>query len=377
MHVSLPASVAAVSRAADLERILKRSSLPLPYMRVPPCHLAILRSGLLKWPLRVPSSSCLEMGRDTACGCASYEDCFCLHYSIEHRLQLLLVCPPALLSPLSHTAPRVRSSSFAQSADLSDEVTTLLFAGHDTQSATLSWALAELALAPAVQERLRGEILRELGPEPSSRGTDMGSGAGDAAGTRTSAGAEARGEGEVRAKSGERASRREEGTKRAWTEEKGPAANRAGHVSSKDAGAVVRSKCHPSLFLCPLLLLPHAFPVRAHLTPLSLARPHTLSLRAPALIPRSLSLLPSRSPSWRPPSRRLSACTLRRPWSLASSMRTSQRPRAGPSCVRGARWRSGYTPCTGTRRRGCAPHAATPAGRRRTAGPACLPAWSL
>lgn len=82
-------------------------------------------------------------------------------------------------------------------------MTTLLFAGHDTQSATLSWALAELALHPEAQARLRGEVLGALGPEPRGAGR---SGEG---------GKEGRGE---------------------------------SYVSSKDAGAVVRSA--PRLSTC-------------------------------------------------------------------------------------------------------------------------------
>lgn len=42
---------------------------------------------------------------------------------------------------------------------LLDEAVTLLFAGHDTQSATLSWALLRLAEDSATQEELRASIL--------------------------------------------------------------------------------------------------------------------------------------------------------------------------------------------------------------------------
>ena len=41
---------------------------------------------------------------------------------------------------------------------LLDEATTLLFAGHDTQSATLSWALLRLAGDPAAQRELRASL---------------------------------------------------------------------------------------------------------------------------------------------------------------------------------------------------------------------------
>ena len=62
---------------------------------------------------------------------------------------------------------------------LLDEAVTLLFAGHDTQSATLSWALLRLAAEPEIQKDLRAGLRRrknadvaaELGVEgPASRG---------------------------------------------------------------------------------------------------------------------------------------------------------------------------------------------------------------
>ena len=37
---------------------------------------------------------------------------------------------------------------------------TLLFAGHDTQSATLSWALLRLAAEPEIQKDLRARLSR-------------------------------------------------------------------------------------------------------------------------------------------------------------------------------------------------------------------------
>lgn len=45
------------------------------------------------------------------------------------------------------------------SAALMDETVTLLFAGHDTQSATLSWALLRLAANRDAQERLRASVV--------------------------------------------------------------------------------------------------------------------------------------------------------------------------------------------------------------------------
>ena len=43
---------------------------------------------------------------------------------------------------------------------LLDEAVTLLFAGHDTQSATLSWALLRLAAEPEIQKDLRARLSR-------------------------------------------------------------------------------------------------------------------------------------------------------------------------------------------------------------------------
>ena len=63
---------------------------------------------------------------------------------------------------------------------LLDEAVTLLFAGHDTQSATLSWALLRLAAEPEIQKDLRArlslaDVAAELGvaaPETPSAGAD-------------------------------------------------------------------------------------------------------------------------------------------------------------------------------------------------------------
>ena len=62
---------------------------------------------------------------------------------------------------------------------LLDEAVTLLFAGHDTQSATLSWALLRLAAEPEIQKDLRVGLSRsadvedELGVE-KKRGSPLG-----------------------------------------------------------------------------------------------------------------------------------------------------------------------------------------------------------
>jgi cytochrome P450 len=59
---------------------------------------------------------------------------------------------PAARHPSRH--PREKPS-----AALMDETVTLLFAGHDTQSATLSWALLRLAADREAQERLRASVV--------------------------------------------------------------------------------------------------------------------------------------------------------------------------------------------------------------------------
>ena len=67
---------------------------------------------------------------------------------------------------------------------LLDEATTLLFAGHDTQSATLSWALLRLAGDPAAQRELRAS----LADDPAameSLGLAAGDKAASASTTRT------------------------------------------------------------------------------------------------------------------------------------------------------------------------------------------------
>jgi cytochrome P450 len=42
--------------------------------------------------------------------------------------------------------------------EISDEVLTLLMAGHETTATTLAWALHHLAANPAAQQRLFGEL---------------------------------------------------------------------------------------------------------------------------------------------------------------------------------------------------------------------------
>ena len=76
---------------------------------------------------------------------------------------------------LSPYAPAPAPPPLRPSPQVVDTVKTFLFAGHDTTAATLTWALYELAKAPALQDRVRGEVLcgtpSDCPPDPSSLGT--------------------------------------------------------------------------------------------------------------------------------------------------------------------------------------------------------------
>lgn len=170
--------------------------------------------------------------------------CLCLPCTPIKRLCTVL-SHSLTVSP--HPCPSACPHQTQQSADLWDEVTTLLFAGHDTQSATLSWTLAELALNPEAQRELRGEVLRALGPEPR---VDSGcEGRGDEAGARGGAGGEGAGSG-------------------------------GGYVSSRDAGSVVREP--PSVQVTAYVRCTHPFARRMTLRRFShTKRPDALSPFAP------------------------------------------------------------------------------------------------
>ena len=54
-----------------------------------------------------------------------------------------------------------------------DQIFAVLIAGRDTTAATLSWALYELANAPAVWAKLRKEVLQRLGADSSPSYEDI------------------------------------------------------------------------------------------------------------------------------------------------------------------------------------------------------------
>lgn len=45
-----------------------------------------------------------------------------------------------------------------------DQISAILIAGRDTTAATLSWAMYELSVQPAVWTKLREHVLAQLGP---------------------------------------------------------------------------------------------------------------------------------------------------------------------------------------------------------------------
>jgi cytochrome P450 len=61
---------------------------------------------------------------------------------------------------------RSEDGTFMTDEQISDELITILLAGHETTAVALSWALYELSRHPAVRDRLQRE-LDELGADPS------------------------------------------------------------------------------------------------------------------------------------------------------------------------------------------------------------------
>ena len=72
-----------------------------------------------------------------------------------HRLARAALAAAAPGSPLAALAAARAARGGGAERDALDEAATLLFAGHDTQAATLAWAMLRLAAAPACAARLR------------------------------------------------------------------------------------------------------------------------------------------------------------------------------------------------------------------------------
>jgi len=71
------------------------------------------------------------------------------------------------------TSQNVSSWNTTLNKNLLDEVTTLLFAGQDTNAATLSWTLHLLSLHSKVQERLAKEVREVLNRNDNCAGNDV------------------------------------------------------------------------------------------------------------------------------------------------------------------------------------------------------------
>jgi cytochrome P450 len=73
---------------------------------------------------------------------------------------------PGDLFDLLSTARDPETGAAISADDLVDQVATLIAAGHETTGVALFWSLYLIAAAPAVQERLAGEVAAlELGPD--------------------------------------------------------------------------------------------------------------------------------------------------------------------------------------------------------------------
>jgi cytochrome P450 len=67
----------------------------------------------------------------------------------------------------SNMAPDLREDQKMDDEEIMHQISTVLFAGHETTGTALMWALHQLANNPEIQERLREEILTVPDDQPS------------------------------------------------------------------------------------------------------------------------------------------------------------------------------------------------------------------
>jgi len=67
----------------------------------------------------------------------------------------------------SNMAPDLREDQKMTDEELMEQISTLLFAGHETTGTAMNWCLYRLALNPDIQQRLREELATIDEDEPS------------------------------------------------------------------------------------------------------------------------------------------------------------------------------------------------------------------